>query len=154
MEKMKTWKGIPAWIIALALIAVVATVSAVPILLWHMNITWTPAVVGFGVYTDAACTIPWEQGNLDLGIVLTDGQYYVYPDTKRFDFYLKNEGDVEITVSVISEDAVGCTALWSMGGSFSMPVNDDIYEATLMLTITGAGHYTFDFDAEPIPPLP
>ena len=123
-----------ALVVALVLIAMVGIVYAV--YTWHMEITWTPISEGIRVYKDADCTTEWTSP-------YTFEFLGDYPHTETMEFYIKNEGDVAVTVTITGEDILGCTPTWS---TESLPLDIGASDLlTLSLEVTADGHYTFDF---------
>lgn len=112
---------------------------------WEGTITW--GVGDFTVWDSATLgtelTTPWRE-------TLIIPEYPHGPLT--YDFYLENDGDVEITVVVAEDPAnTGCLSEWSdesgtQTTSWSIPKGDTRVLATLTLTINAAGSYDFDFD--------
>ena len=67
------------------------------------------------------------------------------------DFYLQNDGNVEITVAVTSTPIGLCSAEWTdaMGNpttSWQILEGSTRVQATLTLTISGDGGYSFEFN--------
>jgi len=128
----------------IGLFIIIATPIALAVFQWHMNITWTvyipPADETIEVYIDPACTAPWDH-TLPLTDVST-------PQT--FDFYIKNEGNVIVDVTITGETITGGTAVWTPTSISSLAVGS--FELmTLELTFTADGSYNFDFESNESP---
>lgn len=124
----------------LALISCVATVVYAATYYWSMEITWTTADETIGVYTDVDCTIPWDNS-----IPYTYTNISI-PSTETLDFYIKNEGDVPINVTVVDVVAIsGGSAGWSPT-SLMLDIGQ-VKLMTLTLTFEAEGSYKFDFSS-------
>ncbi|NVM21651.1 MAG: hypothetical protein HWN68_07720 [Desulfobacterales bacterium] len=133
-------------VLAVLLVAWLATgiALAYTLMTWHGTVTWTGVqeIKEFEVYNvpsgGTPLEEPWTQTN------------DIIPSPHIVDFYIENIGTVDITVEVdlINDVEVGCTAFWSDGGSYTIPVGTRAH-AELALTLTGGGSYDFDFNIAP-----
>lgn len=106
---------------------------------WQGSISWNvPEVKEFTVWDSASSgseiDSPYSNGLGDVSV----GQ-------QTFDYYIQNDGNVEITVTVQSENPSGCSASWLSSGSYTVPVGTTRVQATLTLTITAPGSYSWEF---------
>lgn len=137
MIKMKKLSENIKVLAAILLIVTVASTVAYAVYTWHMRFQWGISISeNIGVYRDADCTTPWTSP-YDLGNVV--------PGTYSYDFYIKNEGTVNVTVTITNENPVGCTASWSQYSITLSP--GQVGLLTLNLIITSAGSYDFDFSS-------
>lgn len=78
-----------------ASVLLVTSVLAVLTIQWSMRGTGSVKGVGLGVYWDLECTN--ATSSLDFGLLASGS-------SKNFDLYLRNEGDLDITLSMTSEN--------------------------------------------------
>lgn len=130
-------------VIATALVLASLVICVYAPLIYNIKITWTGVTdKNFEVYDvpsgGSPLGQPWTQTNL------------IIPTPHIVDFYIENIGNVPITVEVDLINAVGvnCTASWSDGGSYTVPVGETRVHAELTLTLTGAGSYDFNFNSK------
>jgi hypothetical protein len=123
---------------AIFLLAISAIWIAYSLTLWVGTISWTVEEKAFSVWDSASdgATIN-SPYTLDLGTISMGQQ--------TFDFYIQNDGDIEITVNVQSEVESGCTSSWSSTGSYVVPIGTSRALATLTLDITATGSYDWEF---------
>lgn len=129
-----------ATIVFLAFLVMVSVVWAV--YRWNMSITWTYADLTIGVYTDMGCTTPWNHNlhydNVENGTSQIEN------------FYIRNEGNIIVNVTISEVTKVGCIASWSptlLNLNFGTP-SGEVGLMELNLTIVGEGTYEFDFASE------
>ena len=101
---------------------------------WHMEITWTLENTAIGVYKDSALMIPWDHTLALTGVT----------SPQTFDFYIKNEGNVPVDVTVTNEVIVGAAATWTPTSISNLAPGTNL-KMTLTLTLTSDGSYNFDF---------
>ena len=109
---------------------------------WMGTITWELTTEDFSVWDSATVgseiTTPWAPTTLEIPS---------YPHTPlTYEFYLQNDGNVEITIDVTELSEVGCSGEWSSAGSYTVAEGSTRVLATLTLTITGDGGYSFEFN--------
>jgi hypothetical protein len=121
-----------AWLVTLSLVYAAYTQS--------QNIFWHYENIEVGVYTSEGCTTVM-QTPLDLGAVVPTG-------TQNIEFWIRNEGNVAVDVSLVNEVIVNATKSWAPTGLANLGV-DAVACMTLTLTFTGedGGSYDFDFQA-------
>ena len=133
-RKWKELKGIPLWLVVLVMIATISTVYAV--YTWNMHVEWEVKDTTIGIYMDPDCLIPWEH---TLTLPPVEG-------SETRDFYIKNEGNLAIDVTIINEEIVGATQLWSPSSLTNLVVGGKEH-MILTLTFTEDGYYDFDFSS-------
>jgi len=127
-------------------VAILICLLAIPVLIvvaaftWQMSISWTYEVETIQAYTDMGCTIPWDH-TLNLVGVST-------PQT--FDFYIQNEGNVAVDVTITNEVLSGATVAWTPTSLSSLTVGTS-GQMTLTITFTADGSYDFDFESNKSP---
>ena len=109
---------------------------------WMGTITWELTTEDFSVWDSATVgseiATPWSPATLEIPS---------YPHTPlMYEFYLQNDGNVEITIAVTELSEVGCSGEWSSAGSYTVAEGSTRVLATLTLTITGDGGYSFEFN--------
>ena len=126
-----------------AIFLMIAVPVAIAVYNWNMNITWTFYVAPdetIEVYTDVACTIAWDH-TLDLIDVSTP---------QNFDFYVKNEGNVAVDVTITENSLTGATVSWTPTSLADLAI-DASAQMTLTITFTTDGSYDFDFESNESP---
>lgn len=114
--------------------------------------------VAYGGYTLWEGRIQWEMQQTSFSVWDSSfgGTEYISPYTleeiwsggeQTVYFYLENEGNVPITISVTSETPDGCTATWSNDGSWDLLVTTARTSVTLTLVISPTGSYVWEFES-------
>jgi len=107
--------------------------------LWQGTIQWQMQQTAFSVWDSSfggiEYTSPYATDK-----IWSSGEHIMY-------FYLENEGNVPITISVTSETPIGCTVTWSDGGTWNLPVTSARTSITLTLDISATGSYVWEFES-------
>lgn len=127
-------------VIVVGIIAGSIAVAYAGYTLWQGTIQWTMEETAFSVWDSSSGgiehTSPYA---VDKGFWST-GEHTVT-------FYLENEGNVPITISVTSETPYGCMATWSNEGTWDLPVTTARTSVTLTLDISETGSYVWEFES-------
>lgn len=126
-------------VLALAVLALTISniVLAASIYYYEMRIEWTVENVTIGVYKDSEATVPYASP-YNLGTVATG--------VHNVSFWIKNEGNVAVNVTVVNEVSVNCTVSWSPVGLNNLALGS-VEEMVLTLNVTDNGSYDFDFES-------
>ena len=126
----------------LAFLMLAGVAYAVVYTTWHGTVSWTVATQGFTVYSDSGATI-----EISTGQTVNLGQVVNPPQDSTLYYYIKNTGTIPVTVTVSNVVASGSSGVWSSGGVWTSISVGTVIDATLTLTVNGAGSYSFDFVA-------
>jgi hypothetical protein len=132
---MQTKKKLLFLSVTILLVLLIGTILASTF--WHMRIQWTFEDTSIGSYKDLACANPWTFPLSLSGV----------SEAQSFDFYIKNEGNVVLNVTVVNEVISGGSANWSPKTLSNLAIGQ-VSKMTLTLTFTGDGSYDFDFKSE------
>jgi len=132
---MRTNKKLLFLSLAILLALLVGTIFASS--LWHMRFQWTFENTSIGVYKYANCTSPWTSPYSLSGV----------SQPKTFDFYIRNEGNVALNVTIVNEVISGGSATWNPYILSNLAIGQ-VSKMTLTLTFTAGGSYDFDFKSE------
>jgi len=124
-------------VIAFALMVLSLAVCVyAPLFYYHIKITWTYEDTTVNAYTDVDCTTLWASPLNLIGV----------STSQNFEFYIKNEGNVAVNVTIANEMIVNGTALWFPESLSNLAVGES-HIMTLTLAFTGDGSYDFDFNS-------
>lgn len=110
---------------------------------WTGTVTWQIEEKEFSVWDSLEGGSELTTWDEDLGTLTTP-----YPTIIR-NFYLQNDGNVEIIVEATATSSTGCTPSWSSTGSYTIPVGTTRVHAELTLIIMDVGSYSFEFNIVP-----
>lgn len=109
---------------------VVSTIAVYALTSWTKTFTWS---ADFQVYHEDKSTT-WAAGTEDRGI---SGQK---------NFWVVNQGTIQITVSVLSEQKENCTVIWLPLSSQTIQAHEGTwFNVTITPDLNPAGYYTFEF---------
>lgn len=136
-------KNLNSKITAIVIVIAVAALlvgGVVAVTIWSGTANWTLTTKSFTVWNSPT-------DGSQLMTPYTVSPMPTTPGTYTYSYYLQNDGNAAITVTVTGAPPTGTgnTATWSNAGTYVLPVSSTRTEAQLTLVIATSGTYTWTF---------